>query len=150
MRRVVGVDVGGTFTDLLLFEAGAGGGRVRLAKVPTTAANQADGVLAAIAEAGVAIAEPQREIPARGSLEGGPPNSRALRSPGPSPRRQMGARLSSDTSAKRQLSKVPLRCITKPLTRGRHFLVRLPRPAIDAASTCLSPCCVGLRSKLQG
>ena len=57
MRRVVGVDVGGTFTDLLLFEAGAGGGRVRLAKVPTTAANQADGVLAAIAEAGVAIAD---------------------------------------------------------------------------------------------
>ena len=66
----------------------------------------------------IAIAEPQREIPARGSLEGGPPNSRALRSPGPSPRRQMGARLSSDTSAKRQVLKMPLWCITKPLTRG--------------------------------
>jgi N-methylhydantoinase A len=48
-RRVAGIDVGGTFTDLLLQEAD---GSVRLAKVPTTAANQADGVLAAIAEAG--------------------------------------------------------------------------------------------------
>jgi len=50
MRRVVGIDVGGTFTDLLLYETGAGGERVRLAKIPTTAANQAAGVLAAIAE----------------------------------------------------------------------------------------------------
>ena len=49
MRRVVGIDVGGTFTDLLLYETGAGGERVRLAKIPTTAANQAAGVLAAIA-----------------------------------------------------------------------------------------------------
>ena len=49
MRRVAGIDVGGTFTDLLLQEAD---GSVRLAKVPTTAANQADGVLAAIAAAG--------------------------------------------------------------------------------------------------
>jgi N-methylhydantoinase A len=49
MRRVAGIDVGGTFTDLLLQEAD---GTVRLAKVPTTAANQADGVLAAIAAAG--------------------------------------------------------------------------------------------------
>jgi len=53
MRRVAGVDVGGTFTDLLLYEAGAGGSRVRLAKILTTAANQADGVLAAIAETGM-------------------------------------------------------------------------------------------------
>ncbi len=45
MRRVAGIDVGGTFTDLLLQQAD---GSVRLAKVPTTAANQADGVLAAI------------------------------------------------------------------------------------------------------
>ena len=43
MRRVVGIDVGGTFTDLLLYETGAGGERVRLAKIPTTAANQAAG-----------------------------------------------------------------------------------------------------------
>jgi N-methylhydantoinase A len=49
MRRVAGIDVGGTFTDLLLQEAD---GSVRLAKVPTTAGNQADGVLAAIEAAG--------------------------------------------------------------------------------------------------
>lgn len=48
MRRVAGIDVGGTFTDLLLQEAD---GTIRLAKVPTTP-NQADGVLAAIAAAG--------------------------------------------------------------------------------------------------
>ena len=53
MRRVAGIDVGGTFTDLLLYEAGPGGSHVHLAKIPTTAANQADGVLAAIAQAGV-------------------------------------------------------------------------------------------------
>jgi N-methylhydantoinase A len=54
MRRMVGIDVGGTFTDLLLYETGAGDERVRLAKIPTTAANQAAGVLSAIGEAGVA------------------------------------------------------------------------------------------------
>jgi N-methylhydantoinase A len=53
MRRVAGVDVGGTFTDLLLYEVGPDGERVRLAKILTTSANQADGVLAAIAETGV-------------------------------------------------------------------------------------------------
>jgi N-methylhydantoinase A len=57
MRRVAGVDVGGTFTDLLLYEAGPGGSRVRLAKILTTAANQADGVLATIAEAGISPGE---------------------------------------------------------------------------------------------
>ncbi|WP_372619719.1 hydantoinase/oxoprolinase family protein [Falsiroseomonas sp.] len=46
---MAGIDVGGTFTDLLLQEAD---GSVRLAKVPTTASNQADGVLAAIEAAG--------------------------------------------------------------------------------------------------
>jgi N-methylhydantoinase A len=54
MRRVVGIDVGGTFTDLLLYETSPDGERVRLAKIPTTAANQAAGVLAAIAETGIA------------------------------------------------------------------------------------------------
>ena len=49
-RRVAGIDVGGTFTDLLLQDAD---GSVRLAKVPTTAPNQADGVLAAIEAAEV-------------------------------------------------------------------------------------------------
>lgn len=49
MRRVAGIDVGGTFTDLLLQDADGG---MRLAKVPTTSPNQADGVLAAIEAAG--------------------------------------------------------------------------------------------------
>ena len=49
MRRVAGIDVGGTFTDLLLQGAD---GAIRIAKVPTTTPNQADGVLAAIAAAG--------------------------------------------------------------------------------------------------
>jgi len=53
VRRVAGIDVGGTFTDLLLYEAGPEGSRVHLAKIPTTAPNQADGVMAAIAQAGV-------------------------------------------------------------------------------------------------
>jgi N-methylhydantoinase A len=57
MRRVVGIDVGGTFTDLLLYETGAGGERVKLAKLPTTMSNQSAGVLAAIARAGVAVGE---------------------------------------------------------------------------------------------
>jgi N-methylhydantoinase A len=57
MRRVVGIDVGGTFTDLLLYETGSEGGRIGLAKIPTTAANQAAGVLQAIAAAGVAPAD---------------------------------------------------------------------------------------------
>ncbi|WP_439551754.1 hydantoinase/oxoprolinase family protein [Falsiroseomonas sp.] len=46
---IAGIDVGGTFTDLLLRGAD---GRIHLAKVPTTIANQADGVLAAIEAAG--------------------------------------------------------------------------------------------------
>ena len=50
--QVVGVDVGGTFTDLVCLDPAAPGG-VRLSKVPTTAANQAEGVLAALAAAGV-------------------------------------------------------------------------------------------------
>ncbi len=58
MRRVAGIDVGGTFTDLLLYEAVAGeAGTIRLAKIPTTADNQAHGVLAAIAATGCAPAD---------------------------------------------------------------------------------------------
>lgn len=45
---VVGVDVGGTFTDLVLMDPE--GGEVRLAKVPSTPENQAFGVLAALNE----------------------------------------------------------------------------------------------------
>ena len=46
---LVGVDVGGTFTDLVLFDEVTGA--VRVAKVPTTLRNQADGVLQALAAA---------------------------------------------------------------------------------------------------
>jgi N-methylhydantoinase A len=48
-RRIAGIDVGGTFTDLVMQEAD---GSIRIAKVPTTSANQAGGVLAAIETAG--------------------------------------------------------------------------------------------------
>ncbi|MBT8425045.1 MAG: hydantoinase/oxoprolinase family protein [Silicimonas sp.] len=49
--RVVGVDVGGTFTDLVEIDAATG--NVRLAKVPSTADNQAFGVLHALEAAGI-------------------------------------------------------------------------------------------------
>ena len=52
-RRIAGIDIGGTFTDLLLYEQDATGARVRVAKIPTTPANQAEGVLAALAATGV-------------------------------------------------------------------------------------------------
>ena len=51
--HIIGVDVGGTFTDLVLMDEG---GAPRVAKVPSTPKNQAFGVLAAIAETGVALA----------------------------------------------------------------------------------------------
>lgn len=51
---VAGVDVGGTFTDLVIFDPATGA--VRLAKVPTTLPNQAGGVLAAFAAAGADLA----------------------------------------------------------------------------------------------
>src|SRR5262245_6914083 len=47
---LVGVDVGGTFTDLVLMDEASGA--VRIAKVPTTPANQAEGVLQALGQAG--------------------------------------------------------------------------------------------------
>jgi N-methylhydantoinase A len=56
-RCIAGIDVGGTFTDLLLTETSADGTRVKLAKIPTTAANQALGVLAAIEATGVSPAD---------------------------------------------------------------------------------------------
>ncbi|MEI4470895.1 hydantoinase/oxoprolinase family protein [Frigidibacter sp. MR17.24] len=46
-----GIDVGGTFTDLVHYDSRSG--QVRLAKVPTTLDNQAHGVLAALDAAGV-------------------------------------------------------------------------------------------------
>ncbi|MCX8508036.1 MAG: hydantoinase/oxoprolinase family protein, partial [Rhodobacteraceae bacterium] len=52
---VAGVDVGGTFTDLVIFDPESGA--VRLAKVPTTLDNQAFGVLAALDQAGSDLAK---------------------------------------------------------------------------------------------
>ena len=51
MSRVAGIDVGGTFTDLVVVDDATG--EVRIAKVPTTAHNQAFGVLAALDAAGI-------------------------------------------------------------------------------------------------
>lgn len=51
---VVGVDVGGTFTDLVELDQSTG--HVRLAKVPSTLDNQAYGVMAALDEAGCDLA----------------------------------------------------------------------------------------------
>jgi len=48
---IAGIDVGGTFTDLIAIDTASGA--VRLAKVPTTPQNQAFGVLAAIESAGL-------------------------------------------------------------------------------------------------
>ncbi|QIE56151.1 hydantoinase/oxoprolinase family protein [Pikeienuella piscinae] len=53
--RIVGVDVGGTFTDLVLIDGETGA--VRLAKAPSTPDNQAFGVLAALDEAEAALAD---------------------------------------------------------------------------------------------
>jgi N-methylhydantoinase A len=47
---IVGCDVGGTFTDLILHDPSNGG--LQLAKVPTTTANQARGVIAALEKTG--------------------------------------------------------------------------------------------------
>ncbi len=50
---VAGVDVGGTFTDLVIFNPASGA--VRLAKVPTTLPNQSGGVLNAFQAAGAEL-----------------------------------------------------------------------------------------------
>ncbi|MFK0686946.1 hydantoinase/oxoprolinase family protein [Mesorhizobium sp. IMUNJ 23033] len=51
---VAGIDVGGTFTDLLLID-GKDGGRVHIAKTPTTVDNQAFGVVSALGATGFPI-----------------------------------------------------------------------------------------------
>ncbi len=51
---VAGIDVGGTFTDLILIDGGDGG-KVRIAKTPTTPENQALGVISAVTEAGFPV-----------------------------------------------------------------------------------------------
>jgi N-methylhydantoinase A len=56
-RWVAGIDIGGTFTDLVVCERGGARPAVRVAKVPTTIPNQAPGVLAAIAAAGISPAD---------------------------------------------------------------------------------------------
>jgi N-methylhydantoinase A len=53
--KIVGIDVGGTFTDLILMDGA--GGDLRVAKVPTTIENQAYGVLAALDSTGVPLAD---------------------------------------------------------------------------------------------
>ena len=53
-RASIGVDVGGTFTDLILLDPQ---GRVSIAKVPTSIENQAHGVLAAIGQTSVNLAD---------------------------------------------------------------------------------------------
>jgi N-methylhydantoinase A len=52
---IAGIDVGGTFTDLIAIDTLSGA--VRLAKVPTTPQNQAYGVLSAIESAGLDLAQ---------------------------------------------------------------------------------------------
>ena len=52
---IAGIDVGGTFTDLIAVDAASG--EVRLAKVPTTPENQAIGVIAALDEAKLALGD---------------------------------------------------------------------------------------------
>jgi N-methylhydantoinase A len=51
MSRIAGIDVGGTFTDLIVVDDSSG--EVRIAKVPTTVHNQAFGVIAALRAAEV-------------------------------------------------------------------------------------------------
>jgi N-methylhydantoinase A len=51
---VAGIDVGGTFTDLILIDARGDGG-VRIAKTPTTLDNQAFGVVAALGDSGFPV-----------------------------------------------------------------------------------------------
>ena len=53
--KIVGVDVGGTFTDLVWMEEA--GEEVRVAKVPTTVHNQAVGVLAALEAANADLSD---------------------------------------------------------------------------------------------
>jgi N-methylhydantoinase A len=55
MAFVAGVDVGGTFTDLVAVDPATG--TVRLAKVPTSLPNQAPGVLSAFEAAGIALSD---------------------------------------------------------------------------------------------
>src|SRR5271168_4214041 len=46
-RRIIGVDVGGTFTDVVAVDEASGA--ISVFKTPSTPANQAEGILAGIA-----------------------------------------------------------------------------------------------------
>ena len=52
---IIGVDVGGTFTDLVVIDGKTG--HIRIAKTPTTLENQAFGVLTAIDDAQVKLSD---------------------------------------------------------------------------------------------
>ena len=54
MTQIVGVDVGVTFTDLVLFDTETES--VKIAKVPSTPKNQAFGVMQALESAGATMA----------------------------------------------------------------------------------------------
>src|SRR5215510_16343466 len=56
----LGVDVGGTFTDLVLFDVTAG--TLRVLKIPSTADNQADAILSGLDRLGVAAADLARIV----------------------------------------------------------------------------------------
>lgn len=51
-RRVAGIDIGGTFTDLLIADEVDSGVRVRAVKIPTNVADRAAGVIEAISSGG--------------------------------------------------------------------------------------------------
>ena len=53
--RIIGVDVGGTFTDLVTIDGDTG--KIRIAKTPTTLDNQANGVIDALNLADVSLSE---------------------------------------------------------------------------------------------
>ena len=53
IRRVVGIDVGGTFTDIAVLE----GGRLTVHKLPSTPSDPSQGILQGVKETGVTSAE---------------------------------------------------------------------------------------------
>lgn len=53
MPRLVGIDIGGTYTDLVLVDEEAG--RLTVAKVPTTSADQSEGLLQGVQELGIRL-----------------------------------------------------------------------------------------------
>ncbi len=53
MSRIVGVDIGGTFTDLVLYDEASG--RITVAKVPSTPSDQSAGLLSGIAALGIPV-----------------------------------------------------------------------------------------------